>query len=240
MSLLELEHVSKRYGSGPRESVVLRDVSLELDAGEHVAVYGQRRSGRSTFLRVAAGVEPADKGVVRFDGHDLDAYRGKGLGRTIGYCRKAFRPAEGRTVLEELMVGLLGRGLALNVADAQARSALERTGAEQCAALKPNGLDSAEGVRVGIAEALSHKPNLLVIDDPTLGVDLLARDGILLLLRSLADEGIAVLTSTGDTAGLSAAHRALSLGEGKLNGSLSPHLASVHPLRALAGLSASA
>ena len=240
MSLLEFEHVSKAYGRGRRQCVVLRDVSLELDVGELVAVWGLRRSGRSTLLRVAAGVEPADSGVVRFAGRDLAAHHGGGLGRAIGYCRKMFRPAEGQTVLEEVMVGLLARGASPEVARTRARNALERTGAEPCAGLKANELDSAEAVRVAIAQTVSHRPSLLVIDDPTLGVDLLARDGILLLLRSLADDGIAVLTSTAEATGLSGADRALSLGEGELNGSLSPKLATIVPLRAPVGSPASA
>ena len=56
-------------------------------------------------------------------------------------------------------------------------------------AARPDELDSAEAVRVAIARALAHQPKLLVIDEPMMGVDLLARDGILALLRSLADEG---------------------------------------------------
>jgi ribose transport system ATP-binding protein len=92
-------------------------------------------------------------------------------------------------------------------------------------------LDGADAVRVAVARALARQPKLLVIDEPILGVDLLARDTILLLLRSLADEGIAVLTSTTETTGLAGADRALSLGGGELRGSSSPELASVVPLR---------
>ena len=71
MSLLELERVAKRYRDGQLERVVLREVSLDLDGGELAVVWGLRRSGRSTLLRVAAGIEAPDEGVVRFDGRDL-------------------------------------------------------------------------------------------------------------------------------------------------------------------------
>lgn len=231
MSLLELEHVSKAFGRRGRECVVLRDVSLEIDLGELVAVWGLRRSGRSTLLRVAAGIEPADSGVVRFAGRAAAGLRDNGLGG-VGYCRKTFRPAEGQNVLEEVVVGLLARGASPDEAGRRARSALERTGAEWCVGLRPNELEGAEAVRVAIAQALSHEPSLLVIDDPTLGVELLARDGILSLLRSLADDGMAVLTSTAEATGLSGADRALSLGEGELNGRLTPELGVVVPLHA--------
>ena len=78
MSLLELEHVNKRFGRDWRGRVALCDVSLELDAGELVVVWGLRRSGRSTLLRVSAGVEPADAGAVRFDGRELAGAAARG------------------------------------------------------------------------------------------------------------------------------------------------------------------
>jgi ABC-type multidrug transport system ATPase subunit len=227
MSLLALEHVGRRYGRGDHERAVLRDVSLELDAGELVAVWGLRRSGRSTLLRVAAGVEPADTGVVRFAGRDLAARDCDVLGGGIGYCQQVFRGTEGRIVLDALMVSQLARGVPPPVARERAWAALERAGAERCAALGPRELDSAEAVRVAIARALACEPSLLVIDEPTRGVDLLDRDGILTLLRSLADGGLAVLMSAGESTELSGADRALSLSDGELRGSLSPEIAPV-------------
>src|SRR5208282_855441 len=100
MSLLELEHVSKSYGRG--SSVALGDVCLKLDAGELVAVWGRRRSGRSTLLRIAAGLEPPDTGTVRFEGHDLASRLGDVSRRAIGYCPKAFHPNGGYLVLDQL------------------------------------------------------------------------------------------------------------------------------------------
>ena len=229
MSLLELEHVSKCYGR-LNERVALRDVSLQIEAGEMVAVWGVRRSGRSTLLRMAAGVEAPDTGVVRFDGHDLSDRRGERLGDGIGYCRRTFRPSEGQLVLDHLIVGLLARGAPLSLAASRAREALERVEIGRCAALRPSELDCAEAVRAAIARALALEPRLLLIDEPTIGVDLLARDGILRLLQSLALEGMAILASTGESPGLSGA-RALTLSEGELHGRQARELATVVPLR---------
>lgn len=182
------------------------------------------------MLRVAAGVETPSQGQVYFNGEHLaDSAKAAG-GGGIGYCHKAFRPGTGRVVFELLIVNQLARGVPSPLARMRARSALERAGAGRCATLGLNELSSAEAVRVAIARVLTFHPALIVIDEPTIGVDLLARDEILLLLRSLADEGIAVLASAGETTGLSGADRALSMDEGTLHGNLIPELAQVLPL----------
>jgi len=238
VSLLELEHVGKRYGRGSNERVALQDISLVLDAGEMLAVWGERRSGRSTLLRVAAGIEAPNVGAVRFDGRDLAQRGSEVLGGDIGYCRQVFRPSGGQTVLDHLVAGQLARGISRSKARSRSWRALERVDAVGCANHSPNELNSEEAVRAAVARALSAEPRLLVIDEPTIGVNLLARDKILLLLRSLADEGIAVLTSTGEGTGLLAADRVLSLSDGKVRGELTPHLAPVttlHPGRQASG-----
>jgi ABC-type sugar transport system ATPase subunit len=231
MSLLALEHVTRRARQGAHERVVLRDVSLELESGELLAIWGVRRSGRSTLLRVAAGIDPPDSGVVRFAGKPLRARRGDALGSGVGYCQRTLRGVEAHEVLDELMLGQLALGVPRTASRARARAALERAGAEHCAAHGMHELDGAESVRVAIARALALSPSLLVIDEPTKGVDLLERDDILTLLRSLANEGIAVLMTAGEATALSGADRALSLADGELRGSVLPELAEVVPLR---------
>jgi ABC-type multidrug transport system ATPase subunit len=235
MTLLALDCVGKHHRDGPRDRVVLRDASMELDAGELGVVWGQRRSGRSTLLRVAAGIELADSGTVRFDGRDLAAQRHGLLGDEIGYCQKTLGYDLGLAVLEVVAVALLARGVAQDEARERARAAMERVGAASCSAMAPVELDCAEAVRVELARALALQPRLLVVDEPTKGVEMLERDEILLLLRSLADEGIAVLASTGESTALAGADRALTLDEGQLRSTAAPELAEVLPLRRAAG-----
>jgi len=231
MTLLALDRVRVRHSEGGRERMVLRDVSLDLDAGELAVVWGLRRSGRSTLLRVAAGLAAPDAGVVRFDGRDLAAHRERLLGEEIGYVQRRLRWAEGQSVLDQATGALLARGLTPSAARARARAALERAGAERCAGLRLGKLDADEAVRVALARAPALEPRLLVVDEPTKGVDLMERDEILRLLRSLADGGMAVLASTGDSAALSGADRTLALSDGELRGSVTPELAQVVPLR---------
>jgi ABC-type multidrug transport system ATPase subunit len=229
MSLLELERLTKRYRHGSRQVDVLQDVSLELHEHELVAVWGSRRSGRSTLLRLAGGIETPDAGTVRFEGRELAHGQGA-ITDGIAYYQPASHRPGGEAVLQDL----IGTQLALGVNPPQARTraweALQRVGARHCQDLRPYELDRAQAVRVSIARALLQQPRLLLIDEPTIGVDLLKRNGILELLRTLTRDGTAILMSVDHAAGLYAADRALSLDQGKLRGHINPELADVVPL----------
>lgn len=228
MALLEFERVDKRYKRGSR--VALDDVSLEIHAGEMVVIWGERQSGRSTLLRIAAGIEPPDTGTVRFEGGENTTRDQKKLGQGVGYCRREFPSRRGPTILDHLIAGQLGRRVPQSAALTRAWRALERVQARSCAELAATELTTDETVRVAIARALTCNPRLLVIDEPTLGVEPLDRDGILELLRSLADEGVAILSSTGEGTGFLGADRVLALDKGKLDGNLTPDLAPVTDL----------
>lgn len=231
MSLLELRGVSKHYRDGQLQRTVLRDATLDLDRGELGVVWGLRGCGRSTLLRLAAGIETPDAGVVRFDGVDLAGGSEEMLGDGIGFCQTPLPHGDGQPVLDQVMVSLLARGIPPRTAASRAAEALDRTDAASCAALRVAELEPAETVRVALARVLALKPRLLVIDEPTKGVDLLERDGILALLRSLANDGTAVLASTSESAALSGADRALALSEGELRGPPPLQLAPVLALR---------
>ncbi len=231
MSLLSIEHVTKRYPRGRLERVAVRDVSLDIDPGELVAVWGARFSGRSTLLRIAAGIEPPEEGAVKFEGRDLARSRNKVLGRRIGYCQTSFSAGSRGLVVEQVASGLLAQRASPKQAWRRGQEMLFRVGVESCARLECHELDGAELARVAIASALVTAPALLVIDEPTNGVDLLQRDPLLALLRSIADDGTAVLMSTGDAQGLSGVDRALTIDDGELQGEPESAPAHVVPLR---------
>jgi ABC-type ATPase involved in cell division len=227
-SLLQLDGVSKRFAHGGRrrrERVALHDVSLALRAGELVAVWGQRRSGRTTLLRVAGGVVAPSAGTVRFDGRDLRERSPLGLPGGIGYCQREFSPVIGEVVIEHVAAPLLVERRPTADAEAQAFAALKRAGAAACAELEPDELDHGETIRVAIARAIVSRPRLLLVDEPAVGLPpTRAGEGAVhALLASLAhDDGIAVLTTVDDAAGLAGADRALTLDGGELSGQLTP------------------
>jgi ABC-type multidrug transport system ATPase subunit len=227
--VLELERVGKRYRHGASYVEVLRDVCMEVHEREVVAVWGPRNSGRSTLLRIAAGIEAPDTGQVRLHGRPL-ALGGGATEGGIAYCQSPIRSLDGQLVLGELIAAQLALGVRASRARTRASEALERAGARHCEARRPCELSRSESVRVAIARALLQEPSLLIIDEPTTGVEPLERDRILALLRSLRQEGTAILMSLDKGIGLFAADRALALSEGRLRGHVAPEVAEVLPL----------
>ena len=232
MSLFCMQGVTLR----PRRRAgadLLDGVDLQLDSGELVAVWGVQRAARAALLRVAAGVEAPSRGRVLLDGAPLP---GGELAPGIGWCAlPRTGEEEGRDVLGELMVGQIARGAGQARARELALQALQRVDAAACAAYPRGELVPGEAVRVAIACALTLAPRLLLLDEPTAGLDPRERDELLALLRSLADEGLAVLAATGDGAALAGADRALALSHGRLRGHHAPRLAEVLPLRRASG-----
>lgn len=227
MSLLTLERVSKRYRHGRRDVTALDDVSLAIEPGELVAIWGMPRSGRTTLLRIAAGLEQPDGGSVRFGGAALARGHADGLPPGIGYAGVGLAGVGGESILDHVAMPLLARGTAPETARARAQLQLERVGAAGCARLQPRELEPTERVRVALAQALVSAPQLLLVDDPTRHVDLLEREAVLLLVRSIADGDVAVLMTTGEAMGVSGVDRALTISGGVLRAEASAEPANV-------------
>jgi len=231
VSLLSIEHV-RLLDRESQGQLLLDDICLEVDAGELIAILGKRRSGRSSLLQLACGLAQPDGGVVRFEGRQLRGPRAIGDG--IAYCAGGLHVGEAWQVQRELVEVQLARGVPRRHARRRAHDALERTGAHDLAGRLLRTLRGAEQVRATLALALTSAPRLLLVDDVVTGVELVERRSILQLLRSLADDGLAVLSSTDETPALAGADRALTLSEGRLRGRLAPELAEVVQLRASA------
>lgn len=231
MSVLALENVSKRFRRGHRELVALRNVSMEIENGEVVCVSGGRGSGRTTLLRIVAGDERPDEGRVRFSGVDLREAN-DGLRRQIAFCNLRFLPAHGRDACEHVAMPLRAVRVSHDQAGLLAHRALERVGAAELAFTPPHEWIPSEAVRVSLARAIVREPRLLILDEPTNGVDPLERDPLLSLVQRIAHEsGIATLLTAGDTSSLTGADRVLRLSEGELLGRTAPSSAEVVELR---------
>jgi ABC-type lipoprotein export system ATPase subunit len=219
MTLLALERVSKSHWRGRHEIVVLDDVSLEIDRGELVAIFGQRAAGKTTLLRIAAGIEAPDTGSVRFEGRELGAGRLRrlnGIHARIGWVGRQGPFASGMRMLDHVALPLL-RDVVADEAERRATRALKRVGAGDLAGARWHELSDAERTLVTIAHAIVRDPALVLVDDPTSSLGLEERETVLGLLRSVAEErGMAILATVPEISDALRSHRVMSLGDGEL------------------------
>jgi|SRR5215212_3015838 len=219
MTLLAFERVSKSHWRGRHEIVVLNEVSLDVGEGELVAVFGQRAAGKTTLLRIAAGIEPPDAGGVRFEGRELGTGRfGRltGIHPRIGWVGRQAPFASGMRMLDHVALPLL-RSVPAGEAERRATRALKRMGAGELASARWHELSDAERTLVTIAHAIVRDPKLLLADDPTSGLGLEERETVLGLLRSIAEErAMAVLATVPEVPDALRSHRVMSLSDGEL------------------------
>jgi zinc transport system ATP-binding protein len=177
--VLRLDHVSFSYGHGPP---VLRDVELEVARGEFVAIAGPNGGGKTTLLRLVLGLEEPSSGRVEL------------FVRRLGYlAQRAQAGIDAPLTVRELVTAgraprtrLLGP---LSVADRDAvRDAIERVGLGTQADRRLSTLSGGQQQRAFIAKALAAEPELLVLDEPTTGVDVEAQEAIAELLQRLRSE----------------------------------------------------
>lgn len=219
--LLQLSEVSKRYRRGGQELRVLRDASFELHAGEMISVLGMRGQGKTTLLRIAAGMESADAGTVRFEGRDLaglsDSELSRLLGSRIAWAGKSGPRMRMRMLDYVAMPLLVGRSKDKRAVYARAHAALERVGAQGCAAAEWESISDWERALVEIAQAIVGDPQLLLVDDVTDALGIRETDELTALLRELSrDAQLGVLMSVSDAQATLWSDRIMTLSAGQL------------------------
>ncbi|HEX2161501.1 MAG TPA: ATP-binding cassette domain-containing protein [Thermoleophilaceae bacterium] len=219
MPLLQLESANRSFWRGSTEIRVLRDVTLSVDQGDFVAVYGQRSAGKTTLLKTAAGFEPLDAGSVTFRGEDLAAMSRRRLTRLhrdeIAWVEHAGPRSFGLSMRAYVALPLLGQMGAMQ-AQRRAASMLEEVGVDDSGDRRWDELSDAARMLVAIAHALVRKPDLLIVDDPTVGLGMADRDAIVALLRHAADDGVAILMAVPDMPAMVHADQVHSLSRGRL------------------------
>ena len=220
MTLLRLESVGRSFWRGPCEIRVLRDVSLDVRAGDLVAIYGQRGAGKTTLLRMAAGFDPPDRGSVTFQGVDLASLPRRHLARLhrerIAWVERTGANSRDLPASVYVALPLYGRVGPSN-ARRRSLSALARVGASDCAEQRWDDLSDADRMLVAVAQALVREPRLLIVDDPTAGLGIIDRERVVGLLHAAAEEGgIGVLMAVPDMPAMLHAHEVRSLSRGRL------------------------
>lgn len=221
--LISFHNVSKRYPDGGREILVLDRVSLAIEPGMSVGVYGTRRSGKSTLLRMATGIVLPDEGTVRFDGADMKQMtagrRGRLLRGAIAFMSaQDWRAHPGETVVDHVATSLGSEGLTMREARRRAVRILDQVGVGAAGAQEPAAsLSLTDRTRVMLARALAREPRLLVLDEPALMPNLGDRDRFYALLRSASRErNMALLVASEEMAALQGVGVLMSIADGEV------------------------
>jgi energy-coupling factor transport system ATP-binding protein len=206
-----------RYSYGAHEA--LYDLSLEARAGEVLALMGRNGSGKTTLLKLLAGLLRPQAGALRVLGRDVARMEVAEVGQLVGYVPQNPRAMLFHdTLREELEFTLAARGAApASGRAAQVETALERFGLAHRAGAYPRDLSGGEAQRAALAAILVAGPPVLLLDEPTRGLDAPAKDRLGRLLRGLAGAGQTVVLATHDVELVAAfADRAALLGDGEL------------------------
>jgi ABC-type glutathione transport system ATPase component len=221
--LISFLNVSKRFPDGGREILVLDRVSLEIEPGVSVGVYGTRRSGKSTLLRMAAGIVLPDSGAVSFDGRNMAQMKAGERARLLRSA-VAFMSAEdwrtlpGETVVDHVATSLGSEGLTMREARRRALRILDQVGVGAVGAQEVTGsLSLTDRTRVMLARALAREPRLLILDEPALMPNLGDRDRFYALLRGAAQERrMAMLVASEEISALQGVGVLMSIADGEL------------------------
>jgi ABC-type lipoprotein export system ATPase subunit len=220
-AVLSLVKVGKRYRRGELARWLLRDVSLRVEGGEVVSVVAMRSQGKTTLLRLAAGIAPADEGRVTVGGVDLnglsDPARSRLLREQIAWAGRG-GPGIGVCMLDYVAMRLaIGGRHRRREVRSRAIEALERVGMEGSAERSWEDLSDWDRALVEIAQAIAARPKLLLVDDLIDGLGMRETEEVAGLLRALAGElDMAVLMSASDVEATLTSHRVFSLADSRL------------------------
>ncbi|MCC6235113.1 MAG: ABC transporter ATP-binding protein [Verrucomicrobiales bacterium] len=203
---------------------VLCGVTLEIQAGERVALMGPSGSGKTTLLNCLGGVDRADRGSVRVGGCALEALDDAGLARMrrekTGTVFQFFHLLPTLSAYENVELPLQLLGVSLAERRERVGSLLARVGVEHRAGARPAQLSGGEQQRVALARAMVHRPGLLLADEPTGNLDSVNGAKVLELLRELSDEtGTTLLLVTHSSEAAAICHRRVMLRDGRVEGS---------------------
>jgi putative ABC transport system ATP-binding protein len=219
--VIRARDIQKRYVDGAAEVRVLDGLSLDVAAGEFVAVIGPSGSGKSTLLHILGGldvhytgqVEVASRSLAGLHERDLASFRNT----EVGFVFQSFHLIQNLSALENVLLpSYFGKSSPSEAERKRAQESLERVGLAGKVSRSPSKMSGGERQRVAIARALFNRPKVLFCDEPTGNLDAVTGKEIIELFHALHREGLTLLAVTHEERMSAAAGRVLRLKEGRL------------------------
>jgi putative ABC transport system ATP-binding protein len=218
--MLKLEHIGKVYRTTEVETRALDDVSLQIDAGEFVAVMGPSGCGKSTLLNILGLLDMPSAGSYQFFGEPVSSYSETQLTAVrraaIGFVFQSFNLIDDLSVEENVEVALLYRGVPTKTRRQRVAEALERVGISHRARHLPQQLSGGQQQRVAVARALVSNPKVILADEPTGNLDTANGNAVMDLLIQVAKTGTTVIMVTHSLTYAALASRTIKLLDGRV------------------------
>ena len=219
--LVEIRNLAKSYARGGQAVPVLADITLDIEAGDFIALMGPSGSGKTTLLNLIAGIDKPDSGTLRVGGVDIAALGEAELAdwraAHVGFIFQFYNLMPVLTAFGNVELPLQLTSLSRSARRERVDTALALVGLSDRATHLPNELSGGQQQRVAIARALITDPTLIVADEPTGDLDRTTAEEILGLLERLNDEiGKTIIMVTHDPKAASKAHRLVHLEKGVL------------------------
>ncbi len=219
-SIIDLDRVSRTYQMGHMEVPALADVSLQVHAGEFLAIVGPSGSGKSTMMNILGCLDRPTSGHYRLDGTPVDDLDDDDLAavrsRTIGFVFQSYNLLPRTSALDNVATPLLYQGVSRSKREARAKAALERLGLGDRLHHEPTELSGGQQQRVAVARAIVTEPALILADEPTGNLDSHSGAEVMALLHELNDAGRTIVLITHDADVAEAATRQIHLRDGRV------------------------
>jgi putative ABC transport system ATP-binding protein len=220
MSLIELKKICKYYQSDGEQVAALKDLNLNVEVGEFIAVMGPSGSGKSTLLNILGGLSRPSAGKFLVDGIDIYQLKGEKLAdyrrEYIGFVFQSFQLIPYLTILENVMLPLAIIPSRNGNQKEMGARVLQKVGLVEKARRLPNQLSGGEQERVAIARALVNNPPIILADEPTGNLDSVTGREIMGLLQGLNSGGQTIIMVTHNPENTRYAHRIIQLKDGQV------------------------
>ena len=198
--ILELQHIYKNYDQDKLVVPVLKDVSLQIEEGEYVAIMGPSGSGKTTLMNIVGCLDLPTSGTYILDGRPVSELKEKELTRvrrdTIGFVFQNFQLMPRECALDNVCLPLIYAGVSKKDRRQMGMEALERVGLSDRADFKPTQLSGGQKQRVAIIRSLAMNPDVILFDEPTSALDPEMVGEVLSVMKELAEAGMTMVVVT--------------------------------------------